>query len=660
VNDATLSHSPSLAHLFEVSDERLAADLKKSPGNTPAHYPVGELLDRHWEAVFSYARLCTHGVRPAGMLTTASFTRLFGESLRQSGPTSAWRPQLLVTVRRIAAEWLMDQRRELLHPELLAGSDRTERAAARLLPAEGRRLLSRAFQRLSEPARCLLWHTEVEAEQLAVPAGLLGLAIEDAPTELRRARERLREGCLEIHRELAPEQECRRYHRMLDVSLRRGGDDLDPDLRRHMARCVHCRYAADQLNQFNGQLALPLAEAVLGWGARAYLESRPGRATAIVQMTQPSGAAGTATSVQADPHGEFPAPALASLPPGVPPRAAPISQWSAGSRPPAHKPAPHRPMPHKPAPHRATTHKGPRRAPRRRNVALGVLTVSALILVPLVLWAAGSHADGDGRTADGTGSSEAPSSGSGTVPGANPSWIGAGDRANGTVQGRLRNAATGLCVGIAGKKPAKGVETELTSCTSKSAQRWSYEADGLLRDVAAPDLCLDSRLGYSVQLAPCSGESQPGTKNVRYDFTLQGTLVPRWNQELALAPASAKGEAALVLKLRKDEAAQRWTLDTTSPSLQLEVVNWDSASESTAPATPAVPKASKTPSPTATHKPSATRSTPRPTPSSAAPPYGYCYYPYYSCPDEGQYGSGSGYGYGGYGYGYGGGQGGHR
>ncbi|MFD5761092.1 hypothetical protein ACFWIZ_39450, partial [Streptomyces sp. NPDC127044] len=72
--------------MFEVSDERLAADLKKSSGNTPAHHPVGELLDRHWEAVFAYARLCTNGVRPAGMLTTAAFTRLFGESLRQTGP----------------------------------------------------------------------------------------------------------------------------------------------------------------------------------------------------------------------------------------------------------------------------------------------------------------------------------------------------------------------------------------------------------------------------------------------------------------------------------------------------------------------------------------------------------------------------------------------
>lgn len=59
VNDATLSNSPNHARPFGVMDEELAAELKKSPGKRPAHQPVGELLSRHWAAVFSYASLCT-------------------------------------------------------------------------------------------------------------------------------------------------------------------------------------------------------------------------------------------------------------------------------------------------------------------------------------------------------------------------------------------------------------------------------------------------------------------------------------------------------------------------------------------------------------------------------------------------------------------------
>lgn len=52
-----------------------------------------------------------------------------------------------------------------------------------------------------------------------------------------------------------------------------------------MGRCRHCRHTADQLSRFNGDLALPLAEALLGWGAAAYLDSRPGRVDAIVEVT---------------------------------------------------------------------------------------------------------------------------------------------------------------------------------------------------------------------------------------------------------------------------------------------------------------------------------------------------------------------------------------
>ncbi|MGW3664349.1 ricin-type beta-trefoil lectin domain protein [Streptomyces sp. NPDC005141] len=656
--------------MFEVSDERLAAELRKSPGGTPANYPVGELLDRHWEAVFSYARLCTDGVRPAGMLTTASFTRLFGDSLQQSGPSAAWRPQLLVTVRRIAAEWLMDQRRELLDPELLADADREDRAAARLLPPEGRRLLSRAFQRLPEPARCLLWHGEIEAEQLEVPAALLGLSPEEAVVERERARERLREGCLEIHRELAPSEECRRYHRMLDVSFRRGGVDLDPDLRRHMARCGHCRAAADQLNQFNGVLAVPLAEAVLGWGAPAYVASRQARATARAEAaegpgtgrgaegTAPAGGAtadGSGRADEADPIVEFRPETDAVRPPGLPPRTPPNAPPTTDSAPPAHDGA--APQPAAPdrrgaptpdagtrpsrraAPpsgagrrssRRATPHKA-RRAPHRRNVALAVLTVGALILVPLVLWA--SDSGSDSGTAAGSATAGKPS------PGTNPSWVGTDKQADGTVRGRLRNAATGLCVGIAGEKPAKGAETRLTSCTSESAMEWSYTADGLLRDAAHPDLCLDSHLGYSVQLASCPGKSQPGSKNVRYDFTLQGMLVPRWNQDLALAPAAARGDSALVLKLRKNEPAQHWKLETPSPSLQLEVVNWDSSTGgATASAGPEA-TSSTAPAPAATRTPAATPSTPEQATPSAAPPDDSCSFSYDSCHWDGGYGS---------------------
>ncbi|MET7682422.1 ricin-type beta-trefoil lectin domain protein [Streptomyces sp. NPDC005423] len=601
MKDAGLSNSPTPVHPFDVTDEQLSTELKNWTGSTPALQPVGELLDRHWEAAYAYARLCTDGPHPAGMLTTAAFTRLFGESLRQGGPSSAWRPQLLVTARRIAAEWDTDHRQEMLHPDLRSGGRDGDRAAARMLPPPERRLLSRAFQRLPQTGRTLLWHIEVESEPLATPAGLLGLDVDGARAELDRARGRLREECVQAHRELASDEECHRYIRLLDVTYRRGGHDVDPDLAQHLTGCKHCRYTADQLNQFNGRLGTALAEAVLGWGAHAYLEIRAG------------------SGLPAEP-----APTSAEF--------VVLSGPGRGERRSAHRAA---------------------RRVRRRNLAAAVLTASALVVVPLILWAVLGSGDGSSSSAAGHTSG---ASGSGRST-AGPSWAGAGDSTQGTLSGRLHNVQSGLCIGVVGKKPVKGAEAELQTCSSAAGQQWAYDTDGQLRRAADPNLCLDSHLGYSVQLAPCTGTSAAGTKSVRYDFTLQGVLVPRWNQDLALAPASTSGGGALVLKTRADSSTQRWVFDTSKTDPQMQVVNWDAdTAGSPAPSVTPTPKTAKKPSPAPSSTPPPSAAASQPAPAASVPAGDPCAANPYFCYGNGQDGQngGSGYGgsgYGGYGYG---------
>ena len=756
MKDAGPSNSPAPARGFGATDEQLSAELRKWTGATPALHPVGELLDRHWEAAFGYARLCTDGPRSAGMLTTAAFTRLFGETLRQNGPTSAWRPHLLVTVRRIAAEWAGDHRLDMLHPELLTGTGEGERPASRLLPSQRRRLLSGAFQRLPQSARCLLWHVEVEAEPLTSPAGLLGLDEEGARVELGRARDRLREECLQLHRELAPDEECRRYLRLLDVTYRRGGLTLDPDLRAHIEGCGHCSAAADQLDQFNHGLGAALAEAVLGWGGRAYAESRAneaGESTGGGRPTErgrPGGAAGAATAaipaaaarelfpdpvalarevfpdpagmayeiipdpvraarepsgepvreerdVFPDPvrpvreplpgpagggRGTFPDPVAltgtvgesftapggpAATPPppaadgaGAPPdRAHPPGTAYEGLSVPPPVTAPPGPRPEGPrTAARRSAHRTARRAARRRNLTVGILTVSGLVVLPLVLWSTGNSGDGAPAGADRpAGEAPDPDAGGATT---DPSSAGADDAGKGTLRGRLHNVASGLCVGIDGEKAVEGGEAELTACSADAAQQWTYETDGLLRNGAAPDLCLDSRLGYSVRLAPCAGPSRPDPKHIRYDFTLQGALVPRSDQDLALAPAATNGSGALVLKARTDDEAQRWVIDTSKADLRMKAVNWNAAAPAPRPTPTPTPTPSKTPEPGPT--PSATSPAPRPAPSSPAATDSPCDRYGYYCDADGRYGNpgygypgyGYGPGYGGYGYGYGG------
>ncbi|MGV9929392.1 ricin-type beta-trefoil lectin domain protein [Streptomyces olivaceoviridis] len=652
-----------------LSDEQLSAELKKWTGASPALRPVGELLDRHWAAAFAYARLCTDGPPAAGMLTTAAFTRLFGASLRQSGPTAAWRPHVLVAVRRIAAEWDTDGRRELLHPALRSGDGTGERASARLLPPPGRRLLSRAFQRVPETSRALLWHTEVEAEPLAVPAALLGLDEEDARVELRRARERLREECLQAHRELAPEDDCQRYLRMLDVTFRRGGADIDPDLRRHLAGCSHCAGTGDQLARFNDGLALALAEAVLGWGAGGYLESRAAdtRQPPAPAAAAPAGPRAGEEFAPAEPAwpsapsapGEGPVPGRSAhrrpssggarstvaedtddVDSGVPglggarrpagrgtPRvrraggassaaadgaggAVPGGSGARGARRavgrgvffvrrrgaassavaegieragsalsgarstrrrtranPVTAPGAEGAGPGPAS--RRSVQRAARRA-RRRNLALAVLTVSGLVVLPLALWSALGSDDVPAPGAVGT-PSRTPG-GDAASPG--PSWADRNASGHGTLRGRLRNLASGLCVGVVGDKAVRGAETELADCSAAPTQQWTYGTDGLLRSGAAPGLCLDSRLGYSVRLAPCTATGE-AARDLHYDVTRQGALLPRSDQGLALTPAATDGSGALVVKTRAAGTAQRWAVDAAHPDLRMENVDWD-------------------------------------------------------------------------------------
>jgi hypothetical protein len=521
VNDAAPPHFLTPAHLFGVTDEQLTADLRKCSGKRSAHHPVGELLGRHWEAAFSYASLCTTGAHPAGILTSAAFTRLFGESPRHTGPATAWRPRVLATVRGIAEEWNAGPRSALLHPGLRSSRGGGGRGDGRLLPPEDRRLVFHAFQRLPESARCLLWHTEVEAEQLAVPAGLLGLS-GDAPAELERARLRLRQACLEVHCDTAPEVECRQYSRLLDVSLRRGDPRLDPDLRQHLAGCEHCRYAADQLDHSTGRTGVLLAEAVLGWGARDYLDSRPGR--------------------------RIPAPDAVPDPAPV----TPAARRGGGPRHSARKPPWWKARP-------AVRRSRPRLT-RGRLLVVAAATVGGCVLVSVAVASVLPPGGGDDVAYDHDTPSTTPGADRTTAPGGEPSWIdaGAGDRPADALRGRLRNAMSGLCLDIVGGEPTAGAETEATSCTSAATQQWSYEADGLLRSGADPGLCLDSRLSFSVRLGSCAATSGRDAANVRYDFTLQGTLVPRWNQELALTPDSTEKGAGLVLKTRDATTSERW------------------------------------------------------------------------------------------------------
>ncbi|MGW3355598.1 hypothetical protein ACWDFL_09260 [Streptomyces bungoensis] len=243
------------------------------------HHAVALLLDRHWRATRDYAVVCLAAADPsARLVATAAFHQVLGGT--PGGPAvGALRPQLLAAVRETVRAWAADESACVVMPELRKPTGGRGLRAAMTATPERRQLAERAFRALPGASQCLLWHSEVESEPITIPAGLLGLDAATAATALEQAREQFRAGCLRAHRELAPTGECRFHNRLLDAPVRRGGPPL-PEERRHLASCRHCRHAAEQLGRFDDGLDVLLAETVLGWGARRYLDSRPARRAA--------------------------------------------------------------------------------------------------------------------------------------------------------------------------------------------------------------------------------------------------------------------------------------------------------------------------------------------------------------------------------------------
>jgi hypothetical protein len=123
----------------------------------------------------------------------------------------------------------------------------------------------------------------------------------------------------------------------------------------------------------------------------------------------------------------------------------------------------------------------------------------------------------------------------------------------------LRSLASGLCLDIPGGRCESGAAVTMAGCSTAGSQQWSYDQDGLLRSLTDPGLCLDTdTTARTVTLAGClvhAGE-------VHYDLTVRGEFLLRWSQGLAVAPASAKAGARVVVTDRDGSAGQRWVLES--------------------------------------------------------------------------------------------------
>ncbi|WP_234537968.1 RICIN domain-containing protein [Streptomyces shenzhenensis] len=498
------------------SDESLAAPLRAG-SDIEASRSAALLMARHWRPVQEYAAICLAVSGPiAHMVAAAAFHQVL-DRVALGETADAIRPRLLVTVRDTVANWSAEDRIAEVLPDLGKPAGGRGMRATKSLTPENRTLAERSFLGLPALAQSLLWHVEVEAEPITVPAGLLGMDTTTASAALEDAREKFHEGCVRAHRDLAPSQECRYYNRLLDVPIRRGGALL-PDVQEHLAQCPYCRAAAEQLGHVDGGLGVLLVEAVLGWGARRYLDSRPGRKGA---QETPGGRAARRAGGGGRRRAAARTRILARIP--VPVRRPPGS-WSS----------------------------------KTLLTSVGVAGAGLLTSVLAVSALSGGGDGGDAVATSGLvpGDSEpeaTPTSGTAGLPVADHTT-------------RLRNAAAQLCLDINGD-PTAGASVVLAVCSSASTQQWTYESDGELRSAAGKNLCLDSHADAGVViLGTCAEAGAERGKDVRYDLTGQGELLPSWDETLALATGGVDPGSDIVVKVRDHTSAQRWLTDAPAPS----------------------------------------------------------------------------------------------
>lgn len=248
------------------SDAELISAARSGDGTS-----YGILYERHERAARRLAGQIVRAPADADDLVAEAFTKVLGAIRHGSGPTEAFRPYLLATVRRAAYDQIRKQHGHLLTD----GSAIPDVGEARTDPAIAsfeRSLVARAFRSLPERWSAVLWHTEVEQARPAEVALLLGVTANSVAALSYRAREGLRQAYLQMHLSARARRDCDPIVGKLGAHVRGGLSSRDAlRVDDHLRACGDCTAAFAELKVINSSLRGILGPAVLGGEAAAYL-----------------------------------------------------------------------------------------------------------------------------------------------------------------------------------------------------------------------------------------------------------------------------------------------------------------------------------------------------------------------------------------------------
>ncbi|MDI1459911.1 sigma-70 family RNA polymerase sigma factor [Catellatospora sp. KI3] len=270
----TTAYDPALDRLDPHTDHHLIALVRG--GDTGAY---GLLYRRHYDSARRLARVLSTDTAETDDLIAETFAKVLAALREGGGPDSAFRAYLLTTMRHTRYDRARRERRLELTDDLT----RYETAQPTDDPTISRLETSyaaRAFARLPERWRAVLWHTEVEGESPAQVAPIMGLTPNGVAALAYRARERLRQMYLQEHIATTGNPRCHWTGSHLAGYVRAALARRDrAKVDEHLTGCAECRRLHRELAEENGGLRGVLAPVLLGAAAAGYLSgaARPAR-----------------------------------------------------------------------------------------------------------------------------------------------------------------------------------------------------------------------------------------------------------------------------------------------------------------------------------------------------------------------------------------------
>lgn len=577
-----------------LSDAELGERIRS--GAPRAHPAIQELKRRHLPAVLAYARLCGRNQTAGDRLAVQALRLASEEAGRGIEPRGHWRHHLLVLVRRVGADWARSGRRDRLSADFAAWIDGTDGAGSGAVPAAGTSTATEsgrpaagtapevsaavltAFCRLPAPTRGALWYAVVDQEPDSTTAGYLGVRADLVPDLRLRAPESMRRAFLQAYLERG-DKRCLGYRRIIEAAARTVDRRRSEDLTLHLAECPRCTRVVAELTRMTDNPRMVFAEHLLGWGGAEYTARLPvsGIRGTVPWMPGAVPAAGTPGPVPDQGTAPVPAPGSGPVsaagestaaPPGRPPQppAGPAPGWSTrlpsrsvmliaaavvvvgsaatgtalvassgdagGAREPAAVPTAEVAFPTPEAPPPVPTlSTSPSAPPAARPTPSPTRTQPPAAAEP-----------------------PAPAPTRSAVPIPAPIVPGAGYHP-------VVNAGTGLCLDVEDGVLANRTDVITTECNGATTQQWRLEPNGLLRNSADPDYCLDSRgdTDRGAGIWSCSSVDGRNGLNLLFDVDGAGVVRPRIDPDFALEPQGG----SLGFDRLDGGADQRWNAGTS-------------------------------------------------------------------------------------------------